>query len=467
MKKQVFNPYLPLWEYVPDGEPHVFGDRVYIYGSHDRFNGKLYCENDYVCWSASVEDLSDWRYEGVIYRKDQAVQGIIPLAMYAPDVTCGPDGRYYLYYCLSFRNDIQVAVCDTPAGQYQFYGIVRHPDGTPYGKKKQDKFCFDPAVLTDDDGRVWLYSGFAGLPYGRNKVQQNQCLELEQDMLTVKSAKALIPCPQTSKSTGFEGHEFYEASSVRKFEGKYYFIYSSMLSHELAYAVSDRPDGGFVYGGMLHSNGNIGVDGNERPLCYWGNNHGSVECINGKYYVFGHRQTNYHEFSRQGVAEELRFESGKFYPAEMTSCGLNGGPLADSGVYPANIACVLMGKEGACKTTMVKNKKVHPCFTQEKPDAEGETDNYIKNITNGTVIGYKYFSFETANQMSVWVRGEGNGIIQLSHDEKSETIGTIKLRDCDEWTELTTQITPQNGKQPIYLRYLGIGSFDLKYFSFK
>ena len=39
MKKQAFNPYLPSWEYIPDGEPYVFGDRVYIYGSHDFYNG--------------------------------------------------------------------------------------------------------------------------------------------------------------------------------------------------------------------------------------------------------------------------------------------------------------------------------------------------------------------------------------------------------------------------------------------
>ena len=54
MKKQAFNPYLPSWEYVPDGEPHVFGDRVYVYGSHDRFNGETFCLNDYICWSAPV-----------------------------------------------------------------------------------------------------------------------------------------------------------------------------------------------------------------------------------------------------------------------------------------------------------------------------------------------------------------------------------------------------------------------------
>src|SRR5690625_5724753 len=64
MLKQGVNPYLPSWEYIPDAEPHVFGDRVYIYGSHDRFNGHVYCLNDYVCWSAPVDDLGDWRYEG-------------------------------------------------------------------------------------------------------------------------------------------------------------------------------------------------------------------------------------------------------------------------------------------------------------------------------------------------------------------------------------------------------------------
>lgn len=70
----VFNPYLPSWEYVPDGEPHVFGDRVYVYGSHDAFGAPIFCVNDYVCWSAPVNDLSDWRYEGVIYRRRRALE---------------------------------------------------------------------------------------------------------------------------------------------------------------------------------------------------------------------------------------------------------------------------------------------------------------------------------------------------------------------------------------------------------
>lgn len=68
MKKQAFNPYLPSWEYVPDGEPYVFDGRVYVYGSHDIFGGHVFCLNDYVCWSAPVDDLGNWRYEGIIYK---------------------------------------------------------------------------------------------------------------------------------------------------------------------------------------------------------------------------------------------------------------------------------------------------------------------------------------------------------------------------------------------------------------
>ena len=96
MKKQAFNPYLPSWEYIPDGEPYVFGDRVYVYGSHDQFNGWVFCQGDYMGWSAPVDDLSDWRCEGVIYEKTQdPLNTDGAMCLYAPDVTQGPDGRYY------------------------------------------------------------------------------------------------------------------------------------------------------------------------------------------------------------------------------------------------------------------------------------------------------------------------------------------------------------------------------------
>lgn len=66
MSGQAMNPYLPSYEYIPDGEPYVFGDRLYVFGSHDRFNGKLFCMNDYVCWSAPIDDLSDWSWRDII-----------------------------------------------------------------------------------------------------------------------------------------------------------------------------------------------------------------------------------------------------------------------------------------------------------------------------------------------------------------------------------------------------------------
>ena len=158
---QSYNPYLPLWEYIPDGEPHVFGDRVYLYGSHDGFGGNKYCMNDYVCWSANVHDLKEWRYEGIIYRSSQDPR--MPdgnRQIWAPDVARGKDGRYYLYYCPDGDGEaIGVAVCNEPAGQYQFYGIVQDKKGQWIGKREGDIWQFDPGVFIDEDSKIYLYSG--------------------------------------------------------------------------------------------------------------------------------------------------------------------------------------------------------------------------------------------------------------------------------------------------------------------
>ena len=221
MRSQALNPYLPEWEYVPDGEPHVFGGRVYVYGSHDRFGAPMFCMNDYVCWSAPVDDLSDWRYEGVIYRKGQDPKNRLGLRLlFAPDVARGADGRYYLFYAFDFMGTIGVAVCDEPAGSYEFYGHVSWPDGTPYGRRAGDGFGFDPAVLVDDDGRVYLYSGFytpvprlvtGGRPCG---FEGGYMVELRSDMRTIEGEQRLL-FPKEGPGS-FAGHEFFEASSIRK-----------------------------------------------------------------------------------------------------------------------------------------------------------------------------------------------------------------------------------------------------------
>lgn len=123
--KQIQNPILPLYETIADGEPHVFGNRIYLFGSHDKAGGDTYCMQDYVFWSAPVDDPSDWSNKGVNYSAKQDPLFSDKLQyMYAPDVVQGNDGRFYLYYCLSgykgnggYGQPISVAVCDTPDGR--------------------------------------------------------------------------------------------------------------------------------------------------------------------------------------------------------------------------------------------------------------------------------------------------------------------------------------------------------------
>ena len=51
MQRLIWNPYLPEGTFIPDGEPHVFGNRLYVYGSHDKGRGMRYCPGDYQVWS--------------------------------------------------------------------------------------------------------------------------------------------------------------------------------------------------------------------------------------------------------------------------------------------------------------------------------------------------------------------------------------------------------------------------------
>ena len=335
--RQIVNPYLPSWEYVPDGEPYVFGDRVYVYGSHDKFNGDVYCMLDYVCWSAPVDNLGDWRYEGVIYRKNQdPANGNLQGNLYAPAVTIGPDGRYYLYYVLSNWGVVSVAVCDKPAGQYQFWGYVHYEDGTKLGEAAQDEPQFDPAVLTEGD-KTYLYTGFCGV--GDKSRHGAMATVLGSDMLTVMEKPVFVaPGEQYSKNTDFEGHAFFEGPSIRKVGNDYVFIYSSELFHELAYATSKNPTGGFKYQGVLVSNGDLNIDTYkpaQKPMCYCANNHGSLVKIKDDFFIFYHRHTNGTNYSRQGCFEKLsRREDGWFKQAEITSCG-SVKPLKGEGEYPA------------------------------------------------------------------------------------------------------------------------------------
>lgn len=472
--KQALNPYMPSYEYVPDAEPHIVGERLYVYGSHDLFNGLNFCLGDYVCWSAPVDDLGNWKYEGCIYKREQdpaAPKIRLTNGLAAPDMVQGPDGRFYLYYFMGGTKMISVAVCDKPAGKYEFYGYVKYSDDIPIGKKKEP-FQFDPGVFMDDDNRLYLYTGFAlsGNPIlldGSKPTEHGpMCFELDpHDMLSVKNGPQYIGVlgEKESKGTAYEGHAFLEASSMRKFGNRYYFIYSSLNSHELCYAVSDKPTENFQYGGILVSNGDIGLDGvtdvKHAKNCT-GNTHGSLIEIDGNYYVFYHRHSNRKQSSRQGCAEKIRFENGKFYQAEMTSCGLNGTPLAGKGHYPAYIACNLYGEKGTRFLSMVKHpKKGYPYLTQDGKDRESGPDQYIANMCHKAVAGFKYFDMRETSRLSVSVKGKAEGKLYISTQENGEPDGIICIHPTKEETRFFVKWDVHEEKLALFFRYEGSGSF--------
>ncbi len=524
-KKQVFNPFLPLNEYIPDGEPHIFDGRVYHYGSHDKEGGYTFCMLDYVTYSAPVDDLSDWRYEGVIYRADQDPQYPKLKYMYAPDVVKGNDGKYYLYYAMGgdygyggYIGPISVAVAETPVGPFEFLGFVRNQDGSPMEKY----VCFDPAVI-NDDGVIRLYYGtwygFEEEPdYPENESYINLMMEmfgmtkeeilsypdscmgaigtvLEDDMLTVKEEPKHI-IPYKVKGTTFEQHPFFEGPSMRKVKDKYYFVYSSWQNHELCYATSDYPDRDFTFGGTIVSNGDVGYNGRkeEDKLNMTGTTHGSIIEIEDQWYVFYHRLTHRSDYSRQACAEKIEIaEDGSITQVEITSAGLNDGPLKAEGDYPAVIACNI--------TDGLMPHGSNSVYSVHFPNVNNiGDDRFIANIDNETLIGYKYFEYKGVNAVKVKVRIENesnlprydgperldercgdyeNKInerakipvneecrIEIMIVETGDKVAVIPVDlpegDPLSWHELSVDVSISDGVHPLYLKYYGDKKIQVK-----
>ena len=456
MRKQVLNPFLPLYEYIPDGEPRIFGDRLYLYGSHDIAGSEQFCEGDYVVWSTPLNDLSDWRYEGVSYSHEASgASDEVAGNMAAPDCVQGIDGRYYLYYNRGARFACEVAVSDKPQGPFTYYGNVHFPDGSEPKAK-----LFDPGVLVDD-GRVYLYTGFVptpGSPWINVAGRYSLAFELESDMLTIKAGPVeLMPGHYASKGTEFEGHAFYEASSPRKINGRYYLVYSSEVSHDLCYAVSDTPMGGFKYGGILVSNADIGYKGNTTPKAPFGNTHGGLVCIEKQWYIFYHRQTHGIECCRQGCAEPIMLdENGHFHQVEMTCCGLNGGPLSGVGTYNAAYACNLMhetiGKERLSIYKCVRSEQPH-IFEKMLDDDETHAIHYIANMQDDTLAGFKYFSLGDAKTIRIKLFSQAEGSMDVYIDEACTVrAAVIDFTKTQGWQEFSAPFSAPEAIYPLFFR---------------
>ena len=410
------NPILPLWEYIPDGEPRVFGNRVYLYGSHDRVAGTAFCDFKLKVWSAPLNDLNAWQCHGDSFRTrpGESRPADAPWTdheLYAPDVI-EKDGKYYLYaYIVGAKG--AVGVSDRPEGPFRLLSSYRYTD-----RVGDDGIFNDAGVLADTDGRVYVYYGFT----------ESHMNELNpQTMCDVLPGSYRHPVIDDRESVP-EEQRFYEASSPRKIGDTYYLIYSPRRGSRLAYATSQSPTGPFTYRGYIIDNA-VDYPG--------GNNHGSIACLNGQWYVFYHRMTNHTIMSRRACAEKITIlPDGTIPPVEMTSLGFEDA-LNPYRITPAEIACVLTGG----------------CFITEKD----VFTRVITDVTDGCVMGYKYFDFGddfTGDSLTLALRVKGMGVncrvcVRLDDPRNGPEIGICPIGTGD--GVYKTSVTPVTGRHALYL----------------
>lgn len=470
------NPYMPLWEHIPDGEPYVFEDpdnpgkqRIYVYGSHDDLITE-YCGRDQVVWSAPVEDLSHWRYDGTILVVDKNRDGE-PFdsagtadVLFAPDVTMTTDSTGKKTYWLfpndqtGYRNGL-IAKSDRPDGPFEVCNWNKDNPNQVDGVLQ-----FDPAVFVDDDGRVYGYWGF----------ERSYAAEFDPEtMATVKPGTEIVEDMISGRNQ--EGvFSFFEASSIRKIKDKYVFIYSRFTkdgefglpisNYTLAYAYSDAPLGPWTYGGTI-------IDGRAREKDEQGNviasatpdgnTHGSICEINGQWYVFYHRQTGTDEYARQAMVApiDVKVEEGKGGKVEISEGEYNSQGFAINGLDPfeshsAGIACWYTGPKPA--THEWPNNTFYGSYVEASyggtPDMTKEqaldskekyaepydlryNTNRVVNNTDGSIVGYKYFNFPaerlaTKDNLMLVLRliPEGiDGTIEVMMDRPWESQGGKKI----------------------------------------
>jgi len=283
--------YLVPGDYMADPAVHVFNGKLYIYPSHDREsgipendNGDHFDMKDYHVFSMETIDGPVTDHGVVLDVKD------IPWAgrqLWDCDCTY-KDGKYYMYFPLKDQTDIfriGVAVADKPEGPF-----IAQPD------PMKGSYSIDPAILDDGDGNYYMY--FGGLWGGQlQRYKNNKALEcaefpadnepaipsriakLADNMLEfAEEPRPVVILDENGKplTAGDNNRRFFEASWVHKYNGKYYFSYSTGDTHQLCYAIGDNPYGPFTYQGVILT-----------PVVGWTTHHAICE-FQGKWYLFHH-----------------------------------------------------------------------------------------------------------------------------------------------------------------------------------
>jgi hypothetical protein len=430
------NPFLPSNEFIPDGEPRVFGDRVYLYGSHDVAGSPTkMCAGDYVCWSAALDDLASWRYEGVIYRRDQdpyirsvahkrdrlgTVSGL-----FAPDVIQLGD-TYLLYYGVGMsRSGFGVASATSPTGPFQYVGRVRYPetdkpagwrddkDGIDdgdwaFGKgagmfhrgRPNSEYPYDPALLLHQ-GRLFLYFGAGSCsvveldPADQRTVVRNFTTG---EFVTPIFRSGLFGAARALASGRRRRTSFMNGPSIREMGGRFWLTYWAVGGEGffgMYHAVADDPLGPFHPVGPLVSLGNAWKNTPPGPTDRVGNTHGGMFEANGTWYQIYHRQT---ADGRQACATPLtRAPHGGFEHAEYTSLGFDASALDAYQTWPAYIACHLVGPK------VVRRRFGRPTIVLRDhsggtvdPGSGRHTLQVVGNLHAGASIGFKYLDFGAA-----------------------------------------------------------------------
>lgn len=288
--------YLVPDDYMADPSTHVFNGRLYIYPSHDwesgiaeNDNGDHFNMKDYHVFSTDdieavargEKTLTD---HGVVLSVED-----IPWAgrqLWDCDVQ-EKDGKYYMYFPLKDRNDIfrfGVAIADRPEGPF-----------IPQPAPMKGSYSIDVAVLKDDDGKCYFYFGGiwggqlqrykdnkalenAYLPEGDEPALPGRVALLQDDMLEfAEEPRPVIVIDKDGKPLRADDpHRFFEATWVHKYNGKYYYSYSTGDTHLLCYAIGDNPYGPFTYQGVILT-----------PVVGWTTHHSIIE-FKGKWYLFHH-----------------------------------------------------------------------------------------------------------------------------------------------------------------------------------
>lgn len=282
--------------YTADPSAHVFNGKIYIYPSHDIENdipfddlGSHFAMEDYhvISMDSPYSEATD---HGVaLHVKDVPW---VEKQMWAPDAA-EKEGKYYLYFPAK-RSDgvfqIGVAVSDSPVGPFE-----------PQPQAIKESFSIDPAVFKDDDGTYYMYFGglwggqlqrwrtgtykaegegpFAHLPADDEPALCAKVAKLTNDLLEfAEDPKNVVILDEKGSPllAGDNDRRFFEASWMHKYNGRYYFSYSTGDTHYLCYAIGDNPYGPFTYTGRILE-----------PVIGWTSHHSIVE-FNGKWYLFYH-----------------------------------------------------------------------------------------------------------------------------------------------------------------------------------